>query len=277
MLSDLNATMIDDASVMSEVALPDGRDPNQNAWLTLTIRYSLNFADSKNRVAGVIVQQGTKFLAKDSDNHLHPIVDWDFNSQVRFQRAFQRGESIWNWQFVLITPQDYSAFDVTSMAGAGWVVRPNILCLFRLVSDASKAHRRITVVRLDPSITSAKTFRSNVTLYDHLDVWTPTLGHELGHALGMGHIKELLGDAQCIADAKRGVFPDRCYGETPVEKANIMGGGSAIYLNNAKPWLDRIVAHTGRPLAQWKATGMMNTPPRKIPLGVSLVAQPGAF
>src|SRR5215467_4556035 len=151
MLSDLKATMIDDGFIMSEVALPDGRDPNQNAWLTLTIRYSLNFADSKNRVAGVVVQQGTKFLAKDSDNHLHPIVDWDFNSQVRFQRAFQRGESIWNWQFVLITPQDYSAFDVTSMAGAGWVVRPNILCLFRLVSDASKAHRRITVVRLDPS------------------------------------------------------------------------------------------------------------------------------
>jgi len=271
-------TLIDQDNLLSTLEIPDGRSADQNAWLTLTLRYSLNFLDSKNR-AGVIFAAGSKFVAQDSDKPPNrvPIVDWDAQSQFQFQRAFQRGEKIWNWQFLLITPQDYDGLDYTSLAGSGFVVRPNVLCLFRLVSNFANADLRINVVRLDPSITSEKAFRSSQTLYDHLDVWTPTLGHELGHALGQGHIKELLGDAQCIADAKRGVFPDRCYGETDVEKQNIMGRGGRIYLDNAKPWLDRISDHTGRTSSAWKASGMMNTPTRKIPLGVAQVAKPKVF
>lgn len=268
----------DDGSFQSEIAIPDGRDPNQNAMLTITLGYSLNFADRNNPVAGVIVQQGGKFFARDFDNKLHPIVDWDFNSQIKFHRAFRRGEDIWNWQFVLITPQDYDGLDFESMAGPGWVCRPNILCLFRLKSGGS--HLTINVVRLDPSITSAP-FRSHKNLYDYLDVWSPTLGHELGHALGMGHIKELLNDALCIADAWRGIYPDRCYGETPSEKANIMGSGDRRSPLNAKPWLERIAEHTGRQQSQWQVTGVMGpymgTPPRRIPLGVSLVGKPQVF
>jgi hypothetical protein len=225
----------------------------------------------------VIVPDGAGFKAKDSDGRLHPIIGWDMAAMMAFKNAFQRGENIWNWQFVLITPRTYDGFDFQTMGGRGWLVRPNVLCLFRLKAGGSPTHRRITVVRLDPSVAS-KSFRSNVDLYDHLDVWSPTLGHELGHALGMGHIKELLGDGQCIADAKLGHYPPRCYGETPVERANIMGGGAAIYLLNAKPWHERIAEHTLPPKSAWGVTGVMETPTRKVPLGATLVgATPTVF
>ncbi|HMS43724.1 MAG TPA: hypothetical protein PKE69_26075, partial [Pyrinomonadaceae bacterium] len=38
----------------SYLQVPNGRDPQQNAWLTIEIVYSIDFADSKNRVAGLI-------------------------------------------------------------------------------------------------------------------------------------------------------------------------------------------------------------------------------
>ena len=129
---------------------------------------------------------------------------------------------------ILQTPKlIHNGLDDKSMAGAGWVVRLNVLCKFRLQPDASQPHRRITVVRLAPGV-GTKEFRSSSRLDDDLDIWTVTVGHELGHALGMGHIKELMNDSQCIADAQRGIDPDRCYGETEAEKANIMGGGNAF-------------------------------------------------
>ncbi len=48
---------------------------------------------------------------------------------------------------------------------------------------------------------------------------------------------------------------------------NIMGGGDRIYLLNAISWQQRIALHTGRPVADWSATGIMNTPTRTLPTG----------
>jgi len=264
----------------SKLEYPDGRDPSQNAWLTITIRYYLNFVDDYNEKAGITVEKDGKSFAMDSDKReLFPILKWDATSTARFRNDFQRGENIWNYRFVLIAPRDFSALDYESFSGPGWVVRPNVICLFRVAPSLVKPHLRIDVVRLDPSINS-KRFRSSETLYDNMDLYCPTLGHELGHALGMGHIKELLGDAVCIADAKKGIFPGRCYGETEVEKANIMGGGTQLLPLNAKPWLDRIASQTAdtRGLnTRWTATLDTNTPPPRIPLGVALVGKPSQF
>jgi hypothetical protein len=161
MLFQKRAFEIDDGQFQSNLDIPDGNNPDQNAWLTITVRYRLNFVDNYNDKAGVTVDdKDGKHFALDHDKNIFPIRPWDGLSRMKFTNVFPGGEKIWNYRFVLITPLDYSGLDYESMVGPGWVVRPNVLCLFRLVPDNAKPHRRIDVVRLDPSIPS-KSFRSN--------------------------------------------------------------------------------------------------------------------
>src|SRR5882724_5003182 len=88
---------------------PSGDNPSQNAWLTLQLRVKLNFVDSTNQVPGLTVNQGGKFYAKDADGYLFPLMNWPAHLIARFQREFiQVAEKTWNWQFVLLTPTNYS-------------------------------------------------------------------------------------------------------------------------------------------------------------------------
>jgi hypothetical protein len=255
----------------SRLDVPDGRDPNQNAWLTITINYSLNFADSKNRVPGVIFSknEGTKkpeYFAKDSNGNLFPIRDWDFKSQADFNRRFLQGEKFWNYKFLLQTPIDYDGLDFTSWSGPGWICRPNVICLFRLKSGGSPTHLPITVVRPDFSWWDDLTgndFRSHHFLYDERDVKTQTLWHELGHALDQLHIKALLGNKQCMVDISK----DDCYDTPGGMEENIMGRGTGLAAVNAKAWQDLIEAHTDIPKFKWHVTMATNTPPRKLQMG----------
>jgi hypothetical protein len=117
----------------SLLEIPNGRDPNQNAWLWLQLRVKLNFVDSKNPLAGRTVNQGGKWFARDFDGYLFPMLDWPDFLIARFQREFAKvAEKTWNWQFVLQTPKTYSELDYQSFGGIGYVVRPNLLCLFRM-------------------------------------------------------------------------------------------------------------------------------------------------
>ncbi len=73
---------------------------------------------------------------------------------------------------------------------------------------------------------------------------------------------------------------NRCYGEAPWEKAHIIGSGKNMDLLCAKARLERIARHTdsnGRQNTGWTATLDTNTPPRKILMGVALVAPPTVF
>jgi hypothetical protein len=244
----------------SSLEMPKRGDPTQNAWLTITINYTLNFVDSRNPVSGLTVIQDGKYYAKDSNKTpiLFPIKDWDLQSRAEFAKRFATGESFWNYKFVLITPPDYDAFDFTTFSGPGWICRPNVICLFRLKNGGSPNHLPINVVR-----TGNEDFRSNETTYDDRDVYGKTLWHELGHALDQLHIKALLGDQKCLVD----VNSDDCYDTPAGLTPNIQGRGSGLLPQNAKAWLELIALHTDTLQPKWVVSLATNMPPRKMPMG----------
>ena len=197
----------------SILEVPSGTDPNQNAWLTLQLRVKLNFADGKNPVPGLVVNQGGKYFAKDTDGYLFPLLEWPAHLISRFQREFvQVAERTWNFQFLLVTPKNYSGLDFPAKVG-DLTIRPNVLCLFRLsllgpagpVDNTPGAgplrsgppHRTINVVnlslstaqvQLDPSVppgpgkpavrnltgVDGLAWRSNANNYDDSDLFNPT-------------------------------------------------------------------------------------------------------
>ncbi|MGD9589749.1 MAG: hypothetical protein AB7Q37_17075 [Pyrinomonadaceae bacterium] len=246
----------------SKLEIPSGKDPTQNAWLTITLNYSLNFADSKNRVPGLIVTDGSgNFFAKPSNPTAKamPIKDWDFKSQTEFARKFAKAESFWNHKFLLITPQDYDAFDFTSFGGPGWICRPNVICLFRLGSGGSPNHLKLNVVRAEGF------FRSDQFTYDDGDVNDKTVWHELGHSLDQLHIRALLGDPFCTTPAN--INHNICYTEPKGVKPNIQGTGTGLIPQNAKAWHELIAQHTETSQSKWRVSMNTKVPPRKLQMG----------
>ena len=70
----------------SILEIPNGNNPDQNAWLTLQLRVKLNFVDSRNPLPGFTVFQGGKWYARDTDGYLFPLLDWRPHLITRFQR-----------------------------------------------------------------------------------------------------------------------------------------------------------------------------------------------
>jgi len=65
---------IPDPSIFdSHLELP--KDPNANATLTVILRYKLDFADSKNRVPGVVFNLESTARAKDASGFAHYRTD----------------------------------------------------------------------------------------------------------------------------------------------------------------------------------------------------------
>lgn len=242
----------------STLEVPNGRNPNQNAWLTITINYTLRFADTKSQGAGIVFRDSDGYHAKDSDDKKIPIKDWDLKSQIDFNHRFLQAESIWNHKFLLVTPKTYDGLDFTSMGGNGWLCRPNVICLFRLNSGGSPNHLPLTVVRAE------KFYRSNALVYTESDVKNKTVAHELGHALDQLHIKALLGDQKCLID---NINADDCYDTPAGMEPNIMGRGTGLLPLNAKAWKELIGLHTGVNSTEWQVSMATSTPPRKLQLG----------
>ena len=270
----------------SVLEVPDGRDPNQNAWLTIKLRIRILFADGAHPY-GKIYRDGSYYYIKDSDKTEYRVQDWDAKSIDAFKRDYLKGEQVWNHKYTLITPDNVNAIDYESMQGTGWHVRPNVKCLFRLAIDNVDYHRTVLVVRIHTTtwedirdFFTNGDFRSNWELYQSADVNpdVQTLGHELGHAINQDHIAGLMGDETCKLRSDTGNERD-CYGKNAIQCANIMGMGKDLGLVNAISWLNRITQHTGTEaqISSWKITMDMNTPPRKIPLGVMLVAPPRIY
>ena len=252
---------ITDPTFDSHLEIPTSGDPHHNATLTLVLRYKLEFADSKTRVPGVIVDiEGTP-RARDGAGVAQYITDWDDQSRSNFTRLMWRSQKIWTYKFMLIPPLNYDGLDFRHPL-PGHYVRPNVMCALQM-EPWGPPHIRITVVRA--AMPEAFTHATSRTpprnmLLEEAAPRSPVLGHELGHVLGMRHIKAILGDQACLADDNA----PRCYGETALELANIMGAGRDLWPLNAAPWIERIASHTQTQAASWTATMDMKTPPETL-------------
>jgi len=243
----------------SLLEVPDGRNPNQNAWLTITINYSLDFLDSNN-LGGAIYKKQDKFYVKDFDKPPKEFLirDWDAQSQIEFNRKFNKGAEFWNYKFLLMTPPDYNELNYFSWTPS-WLCQPNVICLFRLSSGGSPVHLPIQAVRL---LTEDEDFRSSEYFYDNQDVNTKTLWHELGHALDQLHIKALLGDQKCLLID---ISARDCYVTPKGMEPNIMGDGKGLHAVNAKAWMELIPYHTDNYF--WHVSQNVMIPPRKFDVG----------
>jgi len=211
-------------------------------------------------------------LLPDANGRFFSTVPWKPADWPNFVANAQSQANMWNNKFWLIPPPNFSAFDVKFGTFPNQAFRPNVRCeLLVDFAPSKKPHNEIKVANLNLQLLAglplnSRTFRSHYLLYDLLDQvpWvnpTPapgepstqqTIAHEIGHALGLDHIGILRRTRLCEFAM---IFEDNlkngdwkltggsnswfCYGHEQgiALSGNIMGGGDAFSIENARPWV----------------------------------------
>lgn len=232
--------------------------------LTIKLRLKLRKLESKPDDA----------ITLDSDDVPFWTSPWTAADWQRFIRGAAVQADMWNNKFWLTpTPEIFSKFEFDKVAPGG-VYRPNIRCELAVDFEPTVApHKTIAVANLDTTqllgqTLSGNTFRSHSVLWDSLDTvpWLcpygpgPTetvthnsIAHEIGHAIGLGHIGTILKTRLCeiaieaqsagtddlFPDTKGGRNSNYCYGydQGIAIAGNMMGNGSSFRVENAGPWL----------------------------------------
>lgn len=241
-----------------------------NAELTITLRVQLvpivTFEDFRNifppkwqpfvRLVTPDKTYKREWSATPDTGDPIEIAAWTPTDWWKWKETYQKeGQKHWHGKFWLQTPSTWTKFDVWGPGKTSF--RPNVWCRFVLdVRDTpfpDGAHKVISVVKL----ANDEFFRSDDSNYDDGDIKLVDKGgghkqkafvHELGHALGMDHIANLIDPIRCPA----GSGDTACYGATFNERANVMGSGMKLAKVNALPWVERIAEHTGTSKTDWK-------------------------
>jgi hypothetical protein len=263
--SDLSTSMINDET---------------NAELTLKLRVWLEQINPVNAqlplflpyVGGLQLKADTTHDSDyDTNKKEWKIRQWSPKDWAAFTGEYVGdGQGFWDGRFWLQTPDTFA--DLDSPKGKPHA-RPNVWCRFelRLATSPADAHVSISVLQLAAGEKEGHNFRSTAALYTKYDLkadfsrdgtgrWhrQRTFIHELGHALGLGHIGKLTNAAACVAAAadpkKDGFNSSECYnGNNFNEADNIMGRGMQLTAIDALPWRKRIAEHTGTAENDWKA------------------------
>ena len=202
--------------------------------------------------------------AEDLNGRVFRIVNWPSGALTTFAAQFRsQVENLWNNRFFLKFPNpndpaqamnqaDFDALQAPALIGRK---TPFLRCLLRIdaVAEAERHHALMHVINLasGPSckfqtFVAQRPGQADVGFLTNRDS-TRTSAHETGHMLGLQHVNDGAPACQSNHDA------DICYGETPLQRRDLMGEGTAVHGAHARRWLEAVALHTGH-AAGWSAT-----------------------
>ncbi len=230
---------------------PDVRNAATNADLTLFIRINFQQIDPV---------PGRPATYRDYDGTAVPIRAWRAAEWNQWKQRFLRDcQSKWHGKFWLITPASCSRLN--------WPVtnpthRCNLYCRFEISeqSNSQGAHAVIPVVHVD----GRHFFRSHALLYSSNDLQAERLTrgsnffthlHEIGHLIDLNHPGT--GRPGCAGGGEA-----VCYRSADGDERAVMGLGSDIRVEHARPWTRAASILTGVAQANWTVSLQRSFPHR---------------